>query len=92
MRGLNRTEVLAVPPARTRFARLIVRELSAIDPWFPVELSELELLDRGESPAHSPAIPFVAEKTSAIRGGDDDVVHARRPRTRRRCRWVTSSS
>ena len=72
VKGLNRTEVLDVPHARAPFVRLTVRDMSNTDAWIPVEIGELELLRRGEAPAHSPAIPFVAEKTSAVKAARDD--------------------
>jgi hypothetical protein len=76
VRGLNHTEVLDVPPARARFVRLVVREMSDTDAWIPLELGELELLGKGESPAHSPSIPFVAEKTGSVKAAREEDVYA----------------
>lgn len=75
VKGLNRSEVLGVPPARARFVRLVVREMSEIDAWIPVELGELELLGNGETALYSPAIPFVAEKTASVKAASEDDFH-----------------
>jgi hypothetical protein len=73
---LNRTATLELPRASAAFVRLTVREMSSVDAWIPVELSELELLKPGESPAYAPAIPAIAAKTSAAKGSDDAVYTA----------------
>ena len=73
---LNRTATLELPRASAPFVRLTVREMSSVDAWIPVELSELELLKPGESPAYAPAIPAIAAKTSAAKGSDDAVYAA----------------
>jgi hypothetical protein len=75
VRGLNGTQVLTLPRASARFVRVTVGEITDSDPWFPIELGELELLQDGESPAHSPTIPFIAQKTSAIVAASDDDVY-----------------
>ena len=82
LRGLNETQVLEVPRSSARFVRLTVREMSSVDAWIPVELAELELLNPGESPAYAPSIPFVGEKTSAVKATSDDAVYEAGPDAR----------
>jgi hypothetical protein len=79
VKGLNRTAVLDVPHASAPFVRLVVREVDDADTWMPLELGELELLGKGEPPAWSPSIPYVAEKTSAVKAARDEDVYAETP-------------
>jgi hypothetical protein len=76
VKGLNHTEVFDVPAARAPFVRLVVRETSEADTWIPLELGELELLAKGESPAYAPSIPFVAEKTGSVKAAREDDFYA----------------
>ena len=74
VRGLNTTQVFPVPRASARFVRVTVGDVTDSDPWFAIEIGELELLQPSESPAYSPAIPFIAQKTSAIVADSDEDV------------------
>ncbi len=76
VRGLNHTEILDLPRASAAFVRLTVREMSEADAWIPVELGELELLRSGESPAYSPSIPFIGEKTGSVKASQEEDVYA----------------
>jgi hypothetical protein len=79
VKGLNRTLVFDVPHSRAPFVRVTVTEMSETDSWIPVEIGELELLGKREAPAHSPRIPFVAEKTSAVKSASDNDVYTAAP-------------
>ena len=77
--GLNRTEVLDLPHASARFVRLTLLETGDGDSYFPLELGELELLRKDESPAWAPSIPFVLEKTGGVKAVREEDVYQAAP-------------
>jgi (4-O-methyl)-D-glucuronate---lignin esterase len=79
VKGLNRTAVLDVPHSSAPFVRIVVRGVAESDTFMPLELGELEVLGMDESPAWSPAIPYVVEKTSAVKAATDEDVFVQAP-------------
>lgn len=67
VKGLNKQEEFRFNPVTARYFRLQVRELSRLDAWIPVELSEAEFLGESEEPLFSGEIPNLLEKSAAIK-------------------------
>lgn len=65
--GLNKSNFIPIPEAKSRFYRLQLTDFATVDPEFGLALSEVELLKTDEKPLFSPSIPFLLEKTACIK-------------------------
>jgi hypothetical protein len=77
VKGLNKTELISVPLTTARFVWVTVDDLSSIDDFIPVTLSEVELLRGDEKPLFSPTIPYISEKSASIKAGNEDYFYAK---------------
>jgi hypothetical protein len=69
---MNKTSVIEIHQVTARYYKLIFRKIAGLD-FNPMQISELELLDKDEKPGYNTSIPFHLEKTvttMAIKSGD----------------------
>lgn len=77
IKGLNKTGQITVPQTTVRYVRVFISDLSKIDDYMPVTISELELLKTGERPLFSQSIPYLSEKTSSIKSAHEQFFYAK---------------
>ncbi len=77
IKGLNKSEQIALPPTTAKFVRVLVNDFSKIDDFIPVNISELELLKTNEKPLFSPSIQYISEKTASIKAAHEQFFYTR---------------
>jgi hypothetical protein len=75
VKGLNKTEQIAVPQTTARFIRVLIADLSRIDAYLPVKIAEMELLEDGDTPTFNPAIPDITEKTASTKASQEQAFY-----------------
>jgi len=69
---MNKTTLISIPPVKTRYFRIHPREISGLRNNQMINISEIELLAKGETPIYFPSIAHHLEKTVSLKPGSMD--------------------
>ncbi|HZF65910.1 MAG TPA: glycosyl hydrolase [Chitinophagaceae bacterium] len=70
--GLNRSMATAIPATKSKLFKLVLNDISNLDPWIDYMVAEVELLKGDERPSYAPAISHHLEKTVSVKSGNRD--------------------